>query len=224
MDITNNLNNPILSGGATDNFNLDHSDSDINSSNSSNSSNFDVSFSDSLNNVLFGGSKNISEDDINNVLLGNNIIHSINNFTIDDLNKFKLFNNLDSDLKVKVFNKLLEFTNKKTSHIVHDNDNVAVKNSYFYCKACGYFEIIPPKTLLFSRYIHKKNTINNNFNILKFDHTLPSTKKYVCINPSCITHSQPSSKSAVFFRIPNSYNTKYICTVCDFNWLTYSNI
>ncbi len=219
MDITNNLNNPILTGGSINNIN-----NDINNDNNT-SSNYDISYSDSINNVLFGGgNKNVSEDDILNVIQGNSISNTLNNFTIDDLNKFKVFNNLDNDNKVKVFNKLIEFTDKKISHVVHDNENIAIKHSYFYCKSCGYYETIPPQTLLFSRYKNKKSSFSSSNSIIhKFDNTLPSTKKYNCINPQCKTHSNPSSKSAVFFRIQNSYNIKYICTVCDHEWLTYYN-
>ncbi len=214
MDITNNLNKPIQTAGA-----------DIPDNNTTNnSSNFDISYSDNLSFILSGGSSSsLSDLIISNAILNKPLPPSLNPFSLDDINKFKSFTDLSPDLKIIVFNKLLDLTDTKTSHITHDNNDISTYPCFFYCKNCGNHENIPPRSLLFSRHKNKKNDFDTNFSLFKFDHTLPFTKKYSCINPSCPSHSNPSSKYAVFFRINNSYNIKYLCCLCDSSWLSYTS-
>lgn len=210
MDITNNISNIIeeiqMGGSVINNFegtNMESSD-------------YDVSISESI-----GGTNNVSENDINNILDGSDtdIILS-KNFNISDLNKNQVFNKLTNEQKTLVINRILDKVPKQKQ----SKTNIySTKKSYFYCKSCGYNEKIPNKKFIFSRGNENKNEILN-YNFLNFinDNTLPRTKNYNCINISCSTHKNPEIKMAVFYRHKNSYNVRYICKICKGYWDTYN--
>lgn len=206
MDITNNIssidgdNNVNLNGG---NYNdmLESSD-------------YDVSMSES-----FGGS-NITNTNVSEILNGSDTEMNMKNFDIKDLNKNTTFNKLSNNQKTLVINRMLEKIpkNKKTKQ----SDNNVNKDSYYYCKSCGYNEIIPPKQFIFSRG-DEKNDDFYNYRFINYvhDNTLPKTKNYNCINEKCSTHSNPSLKMATFYRQNDSYNVRYICNICNNFWFTF---
>ena len=202
MDITNNIVNinlPNQSGG---------NDCEISSDYDINSSEYDTSIN---------SSNNLTENNVNKILEGGDLNE---NFKVEDLNKNPVFNKLNNNLKTVVINKILEkipINNKSEKY-----ENINFKDSYFYCKSCGYYEKIPDKQFIFSRgYEIKDDSYNLKFNQYKFDVTLPNSKKYICINDTCATHNDPKLKMAVFFRQKGSYNIKYICNVCDSIWNTF---
>lgn len=177
------------------------------------SSDYDVSES-------IGGSV-ISDDNISTILDGSDMDITLSkNFNIGELNKNPSFNKLSNEQKTLVINRILEKKPKqKTTKQTHD----LTKESYFYCKSCGYTEKIPNKKFIFSRGNENKNlSYNYNFLNLINDQTLPRTKNYNCINPNCSTHKNPETKIAVFYRHLGSYNIRYICGVCNKFWDTYS--
>lgn len=205
MDITNNISSEIpeknQKGGIINDNNVESSD-------------YDVNFTESFD----GGASVISDNNINDVLSGTEINFELKNFDINDLNKNQTFNKLSSNQKTLVINRILEKIPKKTNK----SESIANKDSYFYCKSCGYNEKIPPKQFIFSRGDEKKDDIiGSRFINYKNDNTLPFSKKYNCINNNCPTHSKPELKMAVFYRLSGSYNIKYICTVCDNYWNTF---
>lgn len=205
MDITNNISNSIESqeqeGGDVIN-NL----SEIKIE----SSDYDVSISES-----------ISEDNISSILGGFDIdINVSKNFNINELNKNPSFNKLTNEQKTLVINRILEKNPKQKSN---KPTHTSTKESYFYCKSCGYNEKIPNQKFIFSRGNENKNEAQNyNFINLINDYTIPRTKNYNCINQNCSTHKNPETKLAVFYRHPGSYNIRYICKVCNKFWDTYS--
>jgi len=210
MDITNNISNTleeIQSGGNT----IENLEGVI-----VESSDYDVSISESI-----GGANSISEDDVNNILDGSDTdIIMGKNFNISDLNKNAIFNKLSNEQKTLVINRILDKTPKQKQ----SKSNVySSKKSYFYCKSCGYNEKIPNQKFIFSRGNENKNTIYN-YNFMNFinDNTLPRTKNYNCINPTCDTHKNPNTKMAVFYRHKGSYNIRYICKVCNKYWDIYN--
>ena len=177
------------------------------------SSDYDINFTDSI-----GGSV-ISDTDVNDILSGSDVGFEIKNFDINDLNKNQTFNKLSSNQKTLVINRILE---KIPKNKTNKTDSIANKDSYFYCKSCGYNEKIPPKQFIFSRGDEKKDDIyGSRFINYKYDNTLPYSKKYNCINNNCPTHTKPELKMAVFYRQSGSYNIKYICTICDNYWNTF---
>lgn len=204
MDITNNISNSVESqeqeGGDIIN-NLSEIQIE--------SSDYDVSISES-----------ISEDNISSILGGfDTDINVSKNFNINELNKNPSFNKLSNEQKTLVINRILEKNPKQKSNKPSNTS----KESYFYCKSCGYNEKIPNQKFIFSRGNENKNeTYNYNFINLINDYTIPRTKNYNCINQNCSTHKNPETKLAVFYRHPGSYNIRYICKVCNKFWDTYS--
>lgn len=212
MDITNNISNTledIQSWGNNDNI---VGDTEVESSD------YDVSISESF----VGGSDNISDNDLSNLLDGSDTNISLpKNFNINDLNKNPSFNKLSMEQKTLIVNRILENAPKQKQTKTNTQSN---KKSYFYCKSCGYNEKIPNKKFIFSRGNENKNEIFN-YNFINFvnDNTLPRTKNYNCINSNCPTHSNPEAKIAVFYRHSGSYNIRYICQICNKYWDIYND-
>jgi len=206
MDITNNIsvidNDKNLIGGHNfDNIHIESSD-------------YDVSISESV------GGASISDNNVNDILNGSDIDLNIKNFNINDLNKNPIFNKLSNNQKTLVINRILEKIPKNKSS--KQSESIVNKESYFYCKSCGYNEKIPDKQFIFSRGDEKKDDFYNyRFIDYVHDNTLPRSKKYNCINEKCPTHQNPSLKLAVFYRQKGSYNIRYICTVCNNFWNTF---
>jgi hypothetical protein len=163
----------------------------------------------------------VVEEDIINILNGKDLSFELDNFNMNDLNKISYFNKLDSNQKTLVINRLYEKI-PKNQKIPKNTDAIVTKDSYFYCKKCGYNEKIPEKMFIFSRTSEKSNedTFSSRFINFKYDNTLPTTKKYNCINKACATHKEPKLKNAVFHRLGSTYAVRYICNVCDFYWNT----
>ena len=206
MDITNNISNiegdKIKTGGDYEQDILESSD-------------YDVSVSESIG----GGINSISETNINNILGGNDVDLSIKNFDVNELNKNSTFNKLTNNQKTLVINRILEkMPKQKTSK----NIDSSGKESYFYCKSCGYNEKIPNGQFIFSRGDEKKDEFySTRFLNYVNDNTLPRSKNYNCINGTCPTHKNPSLKLAVFYRQKGTYNVRYICSVCSSYWNTF---
>jgi len=208
MDITNNISSDEnnKSGGGNE-----LNDYDV----SIESSDYDVSISESI------GGSNISDSNVNDILngSGSDTEIDIKNFNINELNKNASFNKLSNNQKTLVINRILEKIPKNKNK---QSENITNKDSYYYCKSCGYSEIIPPKQFIFSRGDKKNNDLYNyRFKNYIYDNTLPRSKKYNCVNDKCQTHQNPSLKLAVFYRQKNSYNIRYICTVCNNFWNTF---
>jgi hypothetical protein len=208
MDITNNISNTIeeIQLGGDKNINnligvqLESSDYDVSES--------------------IGGSSSITENNVNNILDGSDTDLIISkSFDINDLNKNESFNKLSNEQKTLVINRILEKNPKQKNS---KNNVYSTKESYFYCKSCGYNEKIGNKKFIFSRGNEKKDELYN-YNFINYIHdsTLPRSKNYNCINTNCSTHKNPSEKMAVFYRHLNSYNVRYICTICNEFWDTF---
>jgi hypothetical protein len=163
----------------------------------------------------------LNEEDIVNILNGKDISFELENFNINDLNKMNYYNKLDSNQKTLVINRLYEKL-PKNQKMPKNLEMTNTKETYFYCKKCGYNEKIPDKMFIFSRTSEKssENKYSNKFINYKYDNTLPFTKKYNCLNKNCPTHKEPDLKNAVFHRIGGTYAIRYICSVCDTYWST----
>jgi hypothetical protein len=213
MDITNNVYipnlTPLPSLFDTVNIKTDEESSDYNVSVSS-----DIVTSKNKKQTV------ITDELIQSVLNGMDFTVDLDNYNQEDLNKNSFYNKLNSNEKNIVINRLLE---KMPKHLkIQKNTDGIVKTSYFYCNYCGYNEQIPEKTFIFSRISEKSSeyTHNSKFANFKYDHTLPISKKYNCINKDCDTHKKPELKSAVMFRIGEGYSIRYICSVCNYYWTT----
>jgi hypothetical protein len=165
----------------------------------------------------------ITEEDIINILSGNDLSFELDNFNMNDLNKIPYFNKLNSNEKTLVINRLYEKI-PKNQKIPKNNEVFMGKDSYFYCKNCGYNEKIPERMFIFSRTGENStsDSYDTKFVNFKYDNTLATTKKYNCINKECKTHKEPLLKKAVFYRPGATYAVRYICKVCDYYWNTSS--
>lgn len=100
------------------------------------------------------------------------------------------------------------------------NIDQTVKNTndiYYKCRNCGYHEKLPPRTLIstiVSGDVSGNYTIEEATN-MKYSDIIPYTRKYLCPNAKCISHTDSSKKEAKFFRNGNQHNIKYICLACD---------
>jgi len=208
MDITNNISNEIADINKDDN---DKKQLEI----KDDSSDYDVTDS------MQGGSSTISETNVQDILNGHDIDFDTKNFNLDIFKNNQHFKKLTNNQKTLVINRILEKI-PKPSKLNKSNESVVNKDSYFYCKSCGYNKKIPEKMFIFSRGDEKKDDLyNNRFINNKNDNTLPFSKKYNCINDNCLTHKNPEKKMAVFYRQKSSYNIRYICTICDSYWNTF---
>jgi hypothetical protein len=93
---------------------------------------------------------------------------------------------------------------KKDKHETHQ--------AYFKCNNCGYYENIPSGTPIYTKSTQPVTLVIEKNDDLINDKTLPCTKKYVCPNDKCESHTNNNIKEAVFFK-RNHYVT-YICKVC----------
>jgi hypothetical protein len=211
MDITNNVslvNDTPQTGGDADQVILNNDIDDVTSSD------YDITSTKD---------NNITDNDIVKILNGNDHEINLKKFNIADLNKNSVFLKLNNNQKTLVINRILDKLPKSNKINVNKNSNKVNKDSYFYCKNCGYYKKIPPGMFIFSRGSDKKNdSYNHQFLNYKFDQTLPTTKNYNCINDKCNTHNNPSIKKSVFYRKSNTYNIQYICLVCDSYWNTFT--
>lgn len=202
MDITNNIGSTQKkqSGG-------DVADQDLSSSD------FEISNSESQSNSVI--------DLIQKIKGGSDTESDLKKLDLSELTKNPEFNKLTNNQKSLVINKINE-EQDNLDKLLKPVDSVVNKECYFLCKTCGYYEIIPDKMFIFSRGDEKKDDIYNfNFIQYKNDPTLPTTKKYICINEKCVTHNKADLKNAVFYRQKGSYSTRYICKVCDSFWDTF---
>lgn len=211
MDITNNISNTTELIEQQGGYNIEELDGV-----QVESSEYDVSMSESV------GGSSINEDNISSILDGSDIdVKLSKNFDINELNKNSSFNKLTNEQKTLVINRILE---KNPKPRTNKQTHISMKESYFYCKSCGYYKKIPNKKFIFSRGNENKNEeYNLNFTRLINDPTLPTSKNYNCINPNCTTHKNPNLKSAIFYRHIGSYNIRYICKVCNKFWDTYNS-
>ena len=133
----------------------------------------------------------------------------LDNITIEQIHENEKFKSLDKNKKTLIINNFITQTKNKSDDL---------KNKfYFYCNNCGYNTEIKNKTCIYQDKIDIKP---NNIINYKYDPTLPSTKKYVCINKNCETHSNFQIKKATFFKLnSNSYETTYLCNICNTTWI-----
>lgn len=117
------------------------------------------------------------------------------------------------------YNKKMIFCSKchNICEISFDLKQKDTKNNcgIFICKICGEREQIKPNTTILSRpspNIIKKYMPINPLKIN--DPTYPLTRNYNCPNNTCITHSKPELKEAIFYRVNSTYDTIYVCKSC----------
>ena len=177
------------------------------------SSNFDISetVADTT------GKYDLSIDKLNDILEGNTIDVEVTNELYQAVEKTPQFKKLDQNKQTLILNRLYERLVKKNKKPA--NNNRTFKESYFYCKNCGFNKKIPDGTFIYSKNIeNNEDKYNTNFQDYYNDPTIPISKKYVCVNDKCETHKNPGIKSAAFYRFNNTFKIRYLCGVCKAFW------
>ena len=158
-----------------------------------------------------------SVDDIIDKILNNSEITNqmISNIRLDQITKSEKYKALGKKQKSTIQNKYAEIVDKIGEST----------NAFYFCRNCMYSEPITSGALVVSRISGKSSS--NYVNVEKFKNKvysqiLPYTRNYICINENCETnHKDPKKrkiKEAVFYRVGNSMQVAYTCTVCNSYW------
>ena len=148
--------------------------------------------------------KPISADDVKNV-------------DVEKLIKSSDYKKLKSRYKQTVYNKIQDLLPKEKKKIILDGTKASSENiAFFTCTNCSYGERIKEGTLIFSRTSDSisQSYDTNDYSDLYHSTILPKTRKYVCPNTKCESHTNPELREAKFFRMNNSYTVKHICLTC----------
>lgn len=141
---------------------------------------------------------------------------------IDKLVKSISYKKLSSKQKELVYNKIQDKLpdDKKVLMSLKPTEANDANVAYFVCKNCIYNKPIKEGTLIYSKTSEDiaqtydthddKNKIHSNI--------LPITRKYICPNKNCISHTNLEKREATIFRLHNSFAIKYICKACETMW------
>ncbi len=169
-----------------------------------------------------GGERNKYESIIEKIIKNEDVSESdVIKLNLDILTKEPSFKKLNQKQKELIHNKIQELLpiDKK---IIKEKTDTVINHAYFICRNCGFLKPISDETLIFSRVSGDISQSYSPADASTLDSMansdiLPRTRKYVCTNEKCISHTDPSKKEAVFFRMNNSYKPKYICLACKKN-------
>jgi len=137
---------------------------------------------------------------------------------LDVIIKSDEYKKLEVDQKELVYNKIQDLKPAEDKkELLEKNITKQTEKAYFICESCGYLEPIKEGTEIFSRVSSDivQNYSGSEINDMKFSSILPRTRKYICPNKNCESHTDNSKREAVFFRLNNTYRLKYICLACD---------
>lgn len=114
-----------------------------------------------------------------------------------------------------------ENTEIETKNILDTSTGTNV--AYYKCSNCGYLQELEQGTLILTRTSEKATsnyTVDQNkYKDMIYDMTLPHTRNYICPNKFCQSHTDYTSREAVWFK-PNrqSYNIVTVCLACQTVW------
>jgi hypothetical protein len=142
---------------------------------------------------------------------------TIKMLSLNDLMKQESYNNLKSAHKEYVFNKVVDLTKMNESQLKNTEMKKVMDTMYFICKNCGTTKKIKEGTLIFSKVSSDiaQSYVASDLSVMKYSDVLPITRKYICPDIKCESHTNPEKREAKFFRLNNSYRLKYICMACD---------
>ena len=170
-------------------------------------------------NILMGGAKNDIYTDIITKLLHNGKIsdEEIAEISLDNLVKSSTYKKLKHAEKEVVYNKLQDLVPLEKKKVLKEETvKQQVDKAYFICNNCGYMKPIPDGTLIFSKVSTDiaQSYSSSDFKDMIYSDILPRTRKYICPNTKCESHSNPQKKEASFFRMNNNFKVKYVCQAC----------
>jgi hypothetical protein len=144
--------------------------------------------------------------------------NEIEQLSINDLVKSNVYKKLKFKEKEYVFNKIQDLLPTEKKKIFKEESiKQPSELAYFICNNCGYMKKIEDGTLVFSRVSQNvaQSYATTDITNMKHSDILPRTRKYICPNEKCQSHTNPLKREAVFFRMNNTFKVKYICLSCD---------
>lgn len=161
----------------------------------------------------------LSEDSIIDKILNKEpVVLDDIKININDIVKNQSYKKLNKEEKEYVYNTIQDLLPKNEKKIMKEkNENIEEQSTaLFICENCGTTKKIPPGTKIFNKTSKNisRNYSRGDYSDMINSDILPRTRKYICINKSCISHTDPTKREAVFLRANNSYKIVYICTAC----------
>lgn len=140
-------------------------------------------------------------------------------FNMDSITKTIDYKKLKQEDKEKIYNKLQDLlpNDKKklieTKPTEQSDENLA----FFVCSNCGFSVKIDDGTRIFTRTSSdiSQSYTTGDYSDMLYSNILPKTRKYICPNKKCESHTNPVKRQAIFFRKNNSYEVVYICCACE---------
>tara|TARA_B110000879_G_scaffold208964_1_gene295620 strand:- start:397 stop:897 length:501 start_codon:yes stop_codon:yes gene_type:complete len=159
--------------------------------------------------------KNLSDEKIEITKI-NQVFKILN----ENINAYRFNFSVNKLKKSKRFIKLSNEDQKKLLDNFDNNKNIEI-NTMFSCTNCSNKEPITTTVKLFE--IRRDKELTKKLEPYEIDFysknpILPRTRDYECENSNCITHLGKGDKEAVFFRDKDSYQLKYVCTICSHIW------
>jgi hypothetical protein len=171
-----------------------------------------------------GGKGSINYSDLVDKILDDDIISTedVKDIKFNIFLKSSEYKKLSSKKKELIFNKIQDkLPDEKKILMQNKTDEFNESNlAFFVCNNCMYNKQIPHKTLIFSKTSENLTQRYNTYNTKNKIHSdiLPLTRKYICPNKKCESHTNFEKKEAVLFRLRNSFIVKYICKTCNEMW------
>lgn len=151
---------------------------------------------------------------INNEEVNTELILKI---SMDELTKSINYKKLKPKQKELVYNKIQDMLPVDKKKLSSEEQQESQEIAYFRCYNCGLMKKIEDGTRLFSRVSSDiaQGYATSDISDMIHSDIIPRTRKYICPNKKCASHTDLSKREAVFFRMNNKFDIKYICTACE---------
>jgi hypothetical protein len=165
------------------------------------------------------GGDRVDYDDIIKKILGKEIIGPdvAVKLSVKELLKQESYNNLKSNQKEYVYNKIADLTKINQDDIKKIEVKDVPDKVYFLCTNCGTTKQIKENTLIFSKVSNdiSQSYVASDLSNMQYSDILPVTRKYICPKDDCESHKNIEKREAKFFRLNNSMRLKYVCLACN---------
>ncbi len=166
-----------------------------------------------------GGKANGDFADVIKKIIANKALNDdeLSALPFDDVVKSDAYEKLKPKQKELVINRLqdaLPIDKKKFAQQSTPKANIG--KVCFVCNNCGFTKPIEGRTLVFSKVSNdiSQSYSTSDYKEMGYSDILPRTRKYVCPNPKCISHTDLEKREASFFRTNNTFKIKYNCHAC----------
>ena len=142
---------------------------------------------------------------INKILEGQTNSTDFANLDPQSILHSEAFKKLKSKQREYVYNKIQDAMPKqqKVTRLENESKKVNLDDNlaYFICKNCGLTKKIQPKTLIFTRTSEDiaQSYVSGNYDDMLDSDILPHTRKYICPNKECSSHTNPEKRGKPCF-------------------------